>query len=106
MNYIYIVDVIERLKVFFSTEELKILAYNTHKIFFISLIKYGLVIEKILCLDLVEIFSHVNFIKSDLLNEKEFVELLKELSEIESDMDPIRIRLEQRASSLRSFLES
>jgi hypothetical protein len=106
MNYIYITDVIERLKVFFSTENLKILAYNTHKIFFISLIKYGLDIEKVLCLDLVEIFSHVNFIKSDLLNEKEFLELLKESSEIESEMDPIKLRLKQRASSLRSLLES
>ena len=70
-------DVLDNIRCVYSTEKTKVLAFPMFWPFFKSVILYGLVIERIVCLNCLKSFCQVNQIREKVLGDKEVVEFLK-----------------------------
>jgi hypothetical protein len=98
-----IIEVLNNIKLIFTTRETKMLAYPKYSVFFKSVLYYGLDIERIICLNCLRSFCEVEEIRRDIFGDEKLVSYLNNIILSESlttTNDEIKQRL---ITMIRSF---
>ena len=90
-----LVDTLNGLKVIGSTEERRLIIYESFRNFFLSIIFHGLDVEKILCLSCLIKFCQTEYIRNDLFNDEKLITYLLKVKEsaLMAKNDPVAKRL-------------
>ena len=105
-----LVDILNLLKVIvdnFDDDEIKFKMFKNWEVFFKSVIFYGVVIEKLVCVNLLEKYCAILKIRDELRNDKEFILYLKNLyiqNENDSAENLILIRMNRQIKTFLNIL--
>ena len=88
-----IVDVLNNIKCLCFNDQIKMAGFARYKNFFLTIIYFGLVIEKILSLNVLKEFLTISEIRRDLLNDQDLKNKLKDLKQSTNLTGTIKNRL-------------